>query len=72
MFLNILVNNIDTIMLSRYSENAPGAVGNLLCKMASGHADHAFDTANAPTAKIRVSDAMEPVKVFLPVADVFG
>ena len=28
MFLNILVNNIDTIMLSRYSENAPGAVGN--------------------------------------------
>ncbi len=28
MFLNILVNNIDTIMLSNYSENAPGAVGN--------------------------------------------
>lgn len=28
MFLNILLNNIDTLMLSRYSENAVGAVGN--------------------------------------------
>ena len=28
MFLNILVNNVDTLMLSHYSENAVGAVGN--------------------------------------------
>lgn len=28
LFLNILLNNIDTIMLSRYSENSVGAVGN--------------------------------------------
>lgn len=28
LFLNILLNNIDTIMLSHYSENAVGAVGN--------------------------------------------
>lgn len=28
LFLNILLNNIDTLMLSRYSENAVGAVGN--------------------------------------------
>ncbi|MBS7303772.1 MAG: hypothetical protein KIG50_06520 [Lachnospiraceae bacterium] len=28
MFLNILLNNIDTVMLSHYSENAVGAVGN--------------------------------------------
>lgn len=28
MFLNILVNNVDTLMLGRYSENAVGAVGN--------------------------------------------
>lgn len=28
MFLNILLNNIDTLMLSHYSENAVGAVGN--------------------------------------------
>ena len=27
MFLNILINNIDTVMLSRYSDNAAGAVG---------------------------------------------
>jgi len=27
-FLNILVNNVDTLMLSHYSENAVGAVGN--------------------------------------------
>lgn len=27
-FLNILINNIDTLMLSHYSENAVGAVGN--------------------------------------------
>ena len=28
LFLNILLNNVDTIMLSHYSENAVGAVGN--------------------------------------------
>ena len=28
MFLNILLNNVDTLMLSHYSENAVGAVGN--------------------------------------------
>lgn len=28
MLLNILLNNIDTMMISRYSENAVGAVGN--------------------------------------------
>ena len=28
LFLNILINNIDTIMLSHHSENAVGAVGN--------------------------------------------
>ena len=28
LFLNILLNNIDTVMLSHYSENAVGAVGN--------------------------------------------
>lgn len=28
MFLNILLNNIDTVMLSHHSENAVGAVGN--------------------------------------------
>ncbi len=28
LFLNILVNNIDTMMLSRYSQTAAGAVGN--------------------------------------------
>lgn len=28
MFLNTLVNNVDTLMLSHYSENAVGAVGN--------------------------------------------
>ena len=28
MFLNILLHNVDTLMLSRYSENAVGAVGN--------------------------------------------
>ncbi len=28
MFLNILIQNIDTLMLSHYSENAVGAVGN--------------------------------------------
>ncbi len=28
MFLNILVHNVDTLMLSHYSENAVGAVGN--------------------------------------------
>ncbi len=28
MLLNILINNIDTLMLSHYSENAVGAVGN--------------------------------------------
>ena len=28
LFLNILLNNIDTVMLSRYSENSVGAVGN--------------------------------------------
>ena len=28
MFLNILINNVDTSMLSHYSENAVGAVGN--------------------------------------------
>lgn len=28
MFLNILLNNVDTLMLSRFSENAVGAVGN--------------------------------------------
>ncbi len=28
MFLNILLNNMDTLMLSHYSENAVGAVGN--------------------------------------------
>lgn len=28
LFLNILLNNIDTLMLSHYSENAVGAVGN--------------------------------------------
>ena len=28
MLLNILLNNVDTIMISRYSENAVGAVGN--------------------------------------------
>ena len=28
LFLNILLNNIDTMMLSHYSENAVGAVGN--------------------------------------------
>jgi len=27
-FLNILVHNVDTLMLSHYSENAVGAVGN--------------------------------------------
>lgn len=27
LFLNILINNIDTVMLSRYSDNAAGAVG---------------------------------------------
>lgn len=28
LLLNILLNNVDTVMLSRYSENAVGAVGN--------------------------------------------
>ena len=28
LFLNILLNNIDTMMLSRYDEYAVGAVGN--------------------------------------------
>ena len=28
MFLNIMLHNVDTLMLSRYSENAVGAVGN--------------------------------------------
>ena len=28
MLLMILLNNVDTVMLSRYSENAVGAVGN--------------------------------------------
>lgn len=28
MLLNILLNNVDTVMISRYSENAVGAVGN--------------------------------------------
>ncbi|MCR5799930.1 MAG: MATE family efflux transporter [Lachnospiraceae bacterium] len=28
LFLNILLNNVDTVMLSHYSENAVGAVGN--------------------------------------------
>lgn len=28
MFLNIFIHNVDTMMLSRYSENAVGAVGN--------------------------------------------
>ena len=28
LFLNILLNNVDTMMLSHYSENAVGAVGN--------------------------------------------
>ena len=28
LLLNIFLNNIDTIMLSHYSENAVGAVGN--------------------------------------------
>ena len=28
MFLNILINNVDTMMLSNYSENSVGAVGN--------------------------------------------
>ncbi|MBQ3028721.1 MAG: MATE family efflux transporter, partial [Lachnospiraceae bacterium] len=28
LLLNILINNVDTVMLSRYSENSVGAVGN--------------------------------------------
>lgn len=28
MFLSILLNNVDTLMLSHYSENTVGAVGN--------------------------------------------
>ena len=28
LLLNILLNNVDTLMLSRYSENSAGAVGN--------------------------------------------